>query len=55
MHLAKGSRMALLAVVVLLFDVSSRGLAQPLSGTYTIGGSSPSYATFGAAATDLAS
>src|SRR5512135_1107775 len=41
--------------VLLLLAVTGSVFAQPLSGTYTIGGASPSYASFGAAVSDLIS
>jgi len=38
---------------MLMLVIGQTGMAQPLSGTYTIGGASPSYASFGAAVTAL--
>jgi len=55
MNLGKSIRIGLFGVAVLLLGVAFQVRAQPMSGTYTIGGSSPNYATFGAAVTDLVS
>src|SRR4051812_48768178 len=45
-------RLYLLPVLLLLAGTIP-ALAQPLSGTYTVGGTSPSYPTLAAAAADL--
>ncbi|HVZ41228.1 MAG TPA: hypothetical protein VHI13_18250, partial [Candidatus Kapabacteria bacterium] len=44
---------ACLFAVALLLLVGGRALAQPLAGTYTVGGAAPNYATLDAAIADL--
>lgn len=51
--LATESGRALLLVAVFMCVAGATAIAQPLAGTYTIGGAAPNYATIEAAITDL--